>query len=153
MRNATGVLDVMSDQLDSTCKQLEQQYGKDNVLRLLCDVSDSKKLVSLTIASSNCAKTLLKVTMFAKTKDTFGQLDIVCNNAGISVEKDWEKLLSINLVSHLHIVEVACIWMCPGLQSAVILGTKTAMEHMSVSKGGKGGVVINVSSMAGNCEH
>ena len=37
----------------------------------------------------------------------------------------------------------------PDLQNAVILGTKTAMEHMSVSKGGKGGVVINVSSMAG----
>ena len=39
--------------------------------------------------------------MFAKTKETFGSLDIVCNNAGISIETDWEKLLSINLVSEL----------------------------------------------------
>ena len=39
--------------------------------------------------------------------------------------------------------------MTPGLQNAVILGTKTAMELMSVNRGGKGGVVINVSSMAG----
>ena len=37
----------------------------------------------------------------------------------------------------------------PGLQNAVILGTKTAMEHMSVNRGGKGGVVINMSSIAG----
>ena len=41
--------------------------------------------------------------------------------------------------------------MTPGLQNAVILGTKTAIEHMSVSKGGKGGVIINVSSVAGMC--
>ena len=39
------MLDVMADQLESTCKQLEQQYGKDKVLMLLCDVTDSKKLV------------------------------------------------------------------------------------------------------------
>ena len=39
------MLDVMADQLESTCKQLEQQYGEDKVLMLLCDVTDSKKLV------------------------------------------------------------------------------------------------------------
>ena len=31
----------------------------------------------------------------------------------------------------------------------MILGTMTAIKHMSVKRGGKGGVVINVSSMAG----
>ena len=39
----------------------------------------------------------------------------------------------------------------PGLQNAVILGTKTAMDLMSVKKGGKGGVVINMSSVSGMC--
>ena len=41
------MLDVMADQLDSTCKQLEQQYGTGKVQGLLCDVTDSKKLVGL----------------------------------------------------------------------------------------------------------
>ena len=42
--------------------------------------------------------------MFAKTKETFGSLDIVCNNAGIVDESNWEKLLSINLVSEWSIL-------------------------------------------------
>ena len=44
--------------------------------------------------------------MFAKTKETLGSLDIVCNNAGIVNETDWEKLLSINLVSELSKTKV-----------------------------------------------
>ena len=44
--------------------------------------------------------------MFAKMKETLGSLDIVCNNAGIVNETDWEKLLSINLVSELSKTKV-----------------------------------------------
>lgn len=32
------------------------------------------------------------------TVDTFGGIDILCNNAGILDESNWEKMVSINLV-------------------------------------------------------
>ncbi|KAG7263171.1 hypothetical protein CRUP_035704, partial [Coryphaenoides rupestris] len=65
-----------------------------------------------------------------KVVETFGQLDIFCNNAGIFNESDWEKTVSINLMG-------------------VIRGTYMALEHMSKLSGGQGGVIINIASLAG----
>ncbi|KAJ3609902.1 hypothetical protein NHX12_021996 [Muraenolepis orangiensis] len=66
---------------------------------------------------------------FQTTVDQFGQLDIVVNNAGINNEKDWERTIQVNLTS-------------------VIKGTYLALDHMSKEHGKRGGVIINVSSMA-----
>ncbi|XP_032818434.2 15-hydroxyprostaglandin dehydrogenase [NAD(+)] isoform X2 [Petromyzon marinus] len=62
---------------------------------------------------------------FNKTKSHFGAIDIVINNAGINNEAEWEKTFNINLV-------------------AVVRSTYLALEMLS-----KGGVVINIASMAG----
>ena len=35
---------------------------------------------------------------FERTKEEFGGIDIVCNNAGILKEAEWRKMLDINLV-------------------------------------------------------
>ena len=35
---------------------------------------------------------------FQRTVDTLGRVDVVCNNAGIIDEKDWEKTVAVNLV-------------------------------------------------------
>ena len=39
-----------------------------------------------------------------KTKETFGQINIVCNNAGIASKnerEEWEKVVDVNLVGIL----------------------------------------------------
>ncbi|XP_071392083.1 15-hydroxyprostaglandin dehydrogenase [NAD(+)]-like [Centroberyx affinis] len=70
---------------------------------------------------------------FQSTVDQFGHLNIVINNAGINNEKNWEKTIQVNLTS-------------------VIKGTYLALDHMSKEYGKEGGIIINVSSMAGPAE-
>uniref|UniRef100_A0A671KKB1 15-hydroxyprostaglandin dehydrogenase [NAD(+)]-like n=1 Tax=Sinocyclocheilus anshuiensis TaxID=1608454 RepID=A0A671KKB1_9TELE len=65
-----------------------------------------------------------------KIVKTFGRIDILCNNAGIINEKHWEKTIAINL-------------------GGVVRGTYLALEHMKKENGGNGGVIVNISSMAG----
>lgn len=67
---------------------------------------------------------------FRKVVDHFGRLDILVNNAGVNNEKHWEKMLQINLVS-------------------VISGTYLGLDYMSKQNGGEGGIIINISSLAG----
>ncbi|XP_026374666.2 15-hydroxyprostaglandin dehydrogenase [NAD(+)] isoform X2 [Ursus maritimus] len=67
---------------------------------------------------------------FRKVVDHFGRLDILVNNAGVNNEKNWEKTVQINLVS-------------------VISGTYLGLDYMSKQNGGEGGVIINMSSLAG----
>uniref|UniRef100_A0A2K5DKL5 15-hydroxyprostaglandin dehydrogenase [NAD(+)] n=1 Tax=Aotus nancymaae TaxID=37293 RepID=A0A2K5DKL5_AOTNA len=67
---------------------------------------------------------------FRKVVDHFGRLDILVNNAGVNNEKNWETTLQINLVS-------------------VISGTYLGLDYMSKQNGGEGGIIINMSSLAG----
>ncbi|KAK4872356.1 hypothetical protein RN001_014385 [Aquatica leii] len=60
----------------------------------------------------------------------WGKLDILINNAGIINEQNWEKTISIN---------------CGG----IVHGTYLGFEYMGKLKHKKGGVIVNVSSIAG----
>ncbi|XP_078086802.1 15-hydroxyprostaglandin dehydrogenase [NAD(+)]-like [Mustelus asterias] len=109
-----SLLDVNTPVGEATKAAFEQIYGSENILFLSCDVTSENQLKDA----------------FSKTLEKFKRLDIVCNNAGIVDEKNWEKCLSINLVS-------------------VIKGTNLGIQHMSKETGGAGGVIVNVASMAG----
>ncbi|XP_043677570.1 uncharacterized protein LOC122633601 [Vespula pensylvanica] len=63
---------------------------------------------------------------------TFNNIDIFINNAGILDESRWEKMIDINV-------------------TALIRSTLLGIQQMRRDSGGKGGVVLNVSSIAGLC--
>ncbi|XP_046601366.1 15-hydroxyprostaglandin dehydrogenase [NAD(+)]-like isoform X1 [Neodiprion lecontei] len=67
---------------------------------------------------------------FAKVVKEFGGLDIVINNAGIMDDARWELMIEINI-------------------TAVVRGTLLAFRYMGKDKGGKGGTLVNVASVAG----
>ncbi|KAK2828064.1 hypothetical protein Q5P01_019098 [Channa striata] len=108
------LLDVNESAAKTLVENLSKQYGQDRTLFLSCNVESEEQLKAA----------------FEKTVDTFGGIDILCNNAGILNENEWEKSVSINLLG-------------------VIRGTYVALQHMNKLSGGRGGVVVNTASMAG----
>ncbi|XP_056587479.1 15-hydroxyprostaglandin dehydrogenase [NAD(+)]-like [Triplophysa dalaica] len=93
---------------------LNQEYGPDRTEFYTADVTSEEQFKGV----------------FQKVVEKYGQIDIVCNNAGIVNENDWEKAIAINL-------------------GGVVRGTYLALDHMKKDKGGKGGVIVNVASLAG----
>lgn len=97
------------------CKAaLDEQFDPQKTLFIHCDVAVQEQLRDA----------------FRKTVDHFGRLDILVNNAGVNNEKNWEKMLQINLVS-------------------VIGGTYVGLDYMSKQNGREGGIIINIASLAG----
>ncbi|XP_041949429.1 15-hydroxyprostaglandin dehydrogenase [NAD(+)] [Alosa sapidissima] len=109
-----SLFDVVEDSGNATKTAFDKEFGPDRTLFCVCDVTSEKQFTDA----------------FQKTVQTFGGIDIVCNNAGIINETDWEKTVAINL-------------------SGVIRGTYLAVEHLKKQNGGRGGVIINIASMAG----
>ncbi|EFN70746.1 15-hydroxyprostaglandin dehydrogenase [NAD+] [Camponotus floridanus] len=67
---------------------------------------------------------------FEKAIESFGMLDIVINSAGIMNDADWEPMVDINYKGIVH-------------------GTILGLNHMGKHKGGKGGTIVNMSSIVG----
>ncbi|XP_018547944.1 15-hydroxyprostaglandin dehydrogenase [NAD(+)] [Lates calcarifer] len=109
-----ALLDLNETAGKSLMETINKLYGQGRALFLNCNVESEEQI-----------KAALQ-----KTAETFGGVDILCNNAGILNERTWEKTVSINLVG-------------------VIRVTYLALEHMSKLTGGRGGVIVNTASMAG----
>ncbi|KAF6725166.1 15-hydroxyprostaglandin dehydrogenase [NAD(+)] [Oryzias melastigma] len=116
LRNGAKValLDVNESAGQSLMESLNQKHGTGSALFLKCDVESEEQLRAA----------------FQKAVETFGGIDILCNNAGVMNETAWEKTVSINLMS-------------------VIRASYIALEHMSKLNGGRGGVIVQTASMAG----
>ncbi|MBN3522244.1 SDR family NAD(P)-dependent oxidoreductase, partial [Algoriphagus lutimaris] len=79
--------DINAERLAQTEAEMQKKYGKDVFLGVTLDVTDTESL----------KKAIQKICL------KFGGLDIIVNNAGISIskpleehtEEDWNKLLDI----------------------------------------------------------
>ncbi|XP_025202547.1 15-hydroxyprostaglandin dehydrogenase [NAD(+)]-like isoform X2 [Melanaphis sacchari] len=113
------------------------------VLVLLCDVNVNecqvishkflKEFQNINILSIKCDVTNEDEfeNAFKTCIKHFGQLDIVINNAGVfdnSIEQRWSATVNINY-------------------GGVVRGTLLAIKYMGIPNGGKGGTVIQTSSL------
>ncbi|XP_077979640.1 15-hydroxyprostaglandin dehydrogenase [NAD(+)]-like [Glandiceps talaboti] len=107
-----AILDINGEKGKETERELKEKHGQERIIFVKCDVSSKQDLEDA----------------FLKTKTHFGRLDIVCNNAAVQDELDWEPTVDVNM-------------------KGVIRGTYLAVQHMGTKNGGNGGVVINTASL------
>lgn len=107
--------DINDEAGKETLQNLQNKYGESKVMFQKCNVTSQDEMAAF----------------FRSTKEKFGRLDVVINNAGIGGETtSWERTVDVNL-------------------KGMISGTFLGLEYLKTDKGGNGGVIINVSSAAG----
>ncbi len=67
---------------------------------------------------------------FERCVKQFGGIDVVINNAAMNGDANWETVIDINLKGTIH-------------------GCQLAVKYMGTCAGGKGGEVVNISSVQG----
>ncbi|WP_395152681.1 SDR family NAD(P)-dependent oxidoreductase [Ilumatobacter sp.] len=96
------VADLGADRVAAVANEISAAHGGDRVLGIECDVADHEQLRSMVEA----------------TVQRFGRLDIVVNNAGVSMinsafqpedefEANWATTLDINLTAHARLIRLA----------------------------------------------
>ncbi|CAH3148122.1 unnamed protein product, partial [Porites evermanni] len=109
-RNAkVAIVDLNEERGMEVERIFSETYGTGCAKFIRCDVSIEKELKEA----------------FSRIISFWGRLDIVCNNAAVLDEDDWNKTLNTNLGGAIH-------------------GTLLGLEHMK-----SGSVMINTSSTAG----
>ena len=92
----------------AACAELQKEYSSKGVVFTRCDVTKPDELVNQRHGQNYVASNLFYIYLFspqrsafARTKDEFGGIDIIYNNAGILNEKQWRLMMDINLVIKL----------------------------------------------------
>jgi len=131
---------VVADINQETCQKVADEVAGIGVksLAVKCDVSSSADVAKL----------------FGKTREVFGQVDVLVNNAGIYPfvsfenmgEADWDKVMSINLKSIFLCSKEAFGVMPEGgriinISSIASLVGFSGLVHYCASKGGVNGMV------------
>ncbi|CAG9772159.1 unnamed protein product [Ceutorhynchus assimilis] len=111
--------DVATDVGERAIKEIEAKFGKDRAIFVKTDVTNASEFEEA----------------FQKTVDKFQNLDILINNAGIALEKRWEKLIDINLC---------------GVFRGTLLGLET---YLPKYKSDEEAVILNIASIAGVSPH
>ena len=91
----------------TTCDSLGEEFGASNIACLPCDVTDDDRLVRTSIHLF-VLRLSLQESVFKKTNEQFGSLDIVVNNAGVGDESKWKTLIKVNLVRKDALPTIQC---------------------------------------------
>ncbi|XP_049317411.1 alcohol dehydrogenase [Bactrocera dorsalis] len=121
----------------NTCKQLVQK-GVANLMILdqvwnesafnEINVVDTKHVCQFMAFDVTCGLEETRA-IFTRIVEKFGHIDVLINGAGIADERDFDLIIATNF-------------------TATINATLVAYDLMDKSKGGKGGVVLNIASVA-----
>lgn len=104
-----SICDLDSDAGEMTANELSNMFGKHRIIFCHCDVTDysqfeGKEKVKRIEWKINFLRKKTFSEAFQTTKDTFGFIDIVVNNAEIMNDKFWELEVDVNLVSRKKLI-------------------------------------------------
>ena len=86
----------------------------EDVLQEVADIIGADAVVT-DVSDENAVKTLVDVT-----EDRYGQIDILCSNAGIMVKggpevanEDWDRIWQINVMAHVYAARACLLYTSP----------------------------------------
>jgi len=142
--NGLLILDINETLGNKVISQLKSSFPQLECYFRICDVTNFQNIKD----------------SFKFAFDTFGRIDIVCNNAGVGTLDDmgniddfkWKRVIDINLIGVIYVAIVSSHYMKKRKGGGVIINTSSLgaiqeMPHMPVYSATKAGVVQFTRSM------